>query len=200
MNETVNSFMSEVLAIWLSGGWLMLPLALLTFFIYYTATELLLWLNRHFLIRDGLHRLADEELAVFVRTQKTRATELLIEGSVNGLKRHYRLVRREYLPPIDRRIKFLAIIVTAGPLMGLLGTVTGMLATFEGLSLGRGGQFQNVVKGISEALITTQTGLMIALPAMVLLAFVVHRRNILARALARLESYNLKMLQTKGVV
>jgi biopolymer transport protein ExbB len=58
------------------------------------------------------------------------------------------------------------VCIGAAPLLGLLGTVTGMLATFDALASGSGGEktMQLVAKGISEALITTETGLVIALP------------------------------------
>jgi len=58
------------------------------------------------------------------------------------------------------------ICVGVAPLLGLLGTVTGMLATFEALASGSGGDktMELVAKGISEALITTETGLVVALP------------------------------------
>ncbi len=60
------------------------------------------------------------------------------------------------------------ICVSAAPLLGLLGTVTGMLATFGALASGSGGDktMGLVAKGISEALITTETGLVIALPGL----------------------------------
>ncbi len=51
-------------------------------------------------------------------------------------------------------------------MLGLLGTVTGMLGTFKALAGGAGGDqtMGQVAKGISEALITTETGLIVALP------------------------------------
>jgi biopolymer transport protein ExbB len=60
------------------------------------------------------------------------------------------------------------VCVTAAPLFGLLGTVTGMLTTFGALASGSGGDqtMGMVADGISEALITTETGLVIALPGL----------------------------------
>jgi biopolymer transport protein ExbB len=60
------------------------------------------------------------------------------------------------------------VCVSAAPLVGLLGTVTGMLATFGALASGSGGEktMGLVAKGISEALITTETGLVVALPGL----------------------------------
>ncbi len=109
------------------------------------------------------------------------------------MRRHFKQVRQEYLPVINRRIRFLAIIITAGPLVGLLGTVTGMLVTFSGMVGAQGTKFDNMIEGISEALITTQTGLLISIPALVVLSFIIQRRNQLERCIARLEYYNVTL-------
>ncbi|MCA1964734.1 MAG: MotA/TolQ/ExbB proton channel family protein, partial [Prosthecobacter sp.] len=71
------------------------------------------------------------------------------------------------------------ICVAAAPLWGLLGTVTGMLTTFLGLAKGGGGEkTMNVIAGgISEALITTETGLMVALPGYFLHYVLTAKRN-----------------------
>ena len=81
--------------------------------------------------------------------------------------------RQEALQWVQRRIHFLSIIIKAAPLTGLLGTVVGMLQTFDGLS-GRfsGTPIDAVASGISQALISTQLGLMIAIPALFLIVII----------------------------
>ncbi|HCN75813.1 MAG TPA: hypothetical protein DIT13_01300, partial [Verrucomicrobiales bacterium] len=49
-------------------------------------------------------------------------------------------LRAHELPPLDRDLKFITVAIAAAPLWGLLGTVTGMLTTFDGLSKGGGGE------------------------------------------------------------
>lgn len=73
------------------------------------------------------------------------------------------------IAPFDRDLKVMQTCVSVAPLLGLLGTVTGMLATFAALATGSGGDktMGMVASGISEALITTETGLLIALPGIV---------------------------------
>lgn len=183
---------NEALATWVSGGWLMIPLLVLTVFIYYTALELLLRLQTHFLLRRRVHRMSDGEIERHSHTDQPELEKLLVRDAADPLevKRHFAGVSNEYLPAVNRRLRFLAVIVTLGPLMGLLGTVSGMLSTFEGLFLGQGDRFQNVVQGISEALITTQTGLVISIPALVLVSLIAQRRNRLRQAIARLERFN----------
>ena len=72
--------------------------------------------------------------------------------------------------PFERDLKIMKVCVAAAPLVGLLGTVTGMLTTFNALSTGSGGDqtMGAIAGGISEALITTETGLVIALPGLFL--------------------------------
>jgi len=55
------------------------------------------------------------------------------------------------------------IVVNSVPLVGLLGTVLGMMQTFQALSVGGASSIDNLAKGISKALITTQMGIAIAI-------------------------------------
>ncbi|GAB4229319.1 MAG: MotA/TolQ/ExbB proton channel family protein [Acidobacteriota bacterium] len=65
---------------------------------------------------------------------------------------------------LERGLWILATVANIAPLFGFLGTVTGMIASFEALAEVGLGNPEAVAGGISEALITTATGLMIALP------------------------------------
>lgn len=77
----------------------------------------------------------------------------------------------EQLGFVQRRLPFAAILTGTAPLVGLLGTVSGMLATFAGLATASAAQpIEKISSGVSEALITTQTGLVIAIPAAILTA------------------------------
>lgn len=72
---------------------------------------------------------------------------------------------------VERRLPFIGVLAAAAPLAGLLGTVSGMLVTFSGLATSSAAQpIDKISVGISEALITTQAGLLIAIPAAFLLA------------------------------
>ena len=101
-------------------------------------------------------------------------------------------VRLALLSLIDRRSQFVKTLVAAAPLLGLLGTVLGMLQTFFGISTSGGGETAGVVaSGISEALVTTQTGLTIALPGLFIVMLIQRKRQALEAQLARLESLTL---------
>lgn len=80
----------------------------------------------------------------------------------------FETLRATEIAPLARDLRVMKICVSAASLLGLLGTVTGMLATFSALSSGSEGEktMGLVAEGISEALITTETGLVIALPGL----------------------------------
>ncbi len=70
-------------------------------------------------------------------------------------------------PKLDRLMPLIALTAATAPLLGLLGTVTGMIQTFQLITLFGTGDAQTLSGGISEALITTQFGLMVAVPALI---------------------------------
>jgi biopolymer transport protein ExbB len=72
---------------------------------------------------------------------------------------------------LERGISFLALTATTGPLLGLLGTVTGMIATFKLISSFGSGDPKLLASGISEALMATATGMGVAIPALLFHAF-----------------------------
>ena len=73
---------------------------------------------------------------------------------------------RQEAPELERNMGVLETIVSISPLLGLLGTVTGMIRVFRVISAQGVGQADALAGGISEALITTATGLAIAIPAL----------------------------------
>ena len=69
----------------------------------------------------------------------------------------------------------LAALIAAAPLLGLLGTVSGMVKTFESLSQKAGEKsMEGLARGISEVLVATESGLLVALPAL-LIVYLGHR-------------------------
>ena len=62
----------------------------------------------------------------------------------------------------------MAITAAAAPLLGLLGTVTGMIKTFNLITIFGTGDAKSLSSGISEALVTTELGLIVAIPALIL--------------------------------
>jgi biopolymer transport protein ExbB len=191
--------LNDILNIWLSGGWVMLPLALLAVLIYSIGVQLLVFL------RNGNVQLGHEgEWLVWIQDPSRaegRAGEIIRytqDGvhSAKQMRNRFNEVRLSLLDLVDRRLAFLSTLIAAAPLMGLLGTVIGMLGTFAAIALGGGSETAGMVAaGISEALITTQTGLFIALPGIFLALIIRRRKHSVEAALARIESLSLTQLE-----
>ena len=71
-------------------------------------------------------------------------------------------------PTLERFLPFLAITAAAAPLLGLLGTVIGMINTFQLITIFGTGDAKSLSSGISEALMTTALGLVVAIPTLIL--------------------------------
>lgn len=115
------------------------------------------------------------------------------------------LQRRSRIPAVDLFIldetvfsmtsslnRFMAVIpmlAKIAPLLGLLGTVTGMLATFDVISVFGTGNARAMADGISEALISTETGLIIAIPGLYMANFLKRRAERLKQRIASVGMY-----------
>jgi len=73
----------------------------------------------------------------------------------------------QWIPLLEKRIEVIDTVITAAPLMGLLGTITGMMASFRVLSEKGVNEPNAITGGVAEALIATATGLVIALVCLV---------------------------------
>ncbi len=93
---------------------------------------------------------------------------------------------------IDRYIKTILVLSGIAPLLGLLGTVCGMISTFEVIAWFGTGNAKAMAGGISEALITTQTGLLVAVPGLVLGNFLQRRAEELK---SRIRQFSLGLLR-----
>lgn len=94
---------------------------------------------------------------------------------------------------LDRHVDTILVLATVSPLIGLLGTVSGMITTFDVISDFGTGNAKGLAGGISEALITTQGGLMAALPGLFMGNFI--RRRV-ERAKHEMERFCLMLLNT----
>ncbi|MFQ3223921.1 MAG: biopolymer transport protein ExbB [Lentimonas sp.] len=199
MSEQTIDLLEKIIGIWVSGGWVMIPLALLAVLIYTIGIQLLVFL------RKGNIQLGHEsewlEWVYDPSKAKGRAGEIIRYTQENvtaakHVRNRFEEVRQSIVHNIDRRLIFLNTLVATAPLMGLLGTVIGMLGTFAAISSGGGAETAGMVAaGISEALITTQTGLFIALPGIFLTLIIRRRKHAVEAALARIESISLTKLK-----
>ena len=85
---------------------------------------------------------------------------------------------------MDRYLVYIGVLAAVSPLFGLLGTVTGMMATFDIISMFGTGNAKAMAGGISEALISTQTGLLVAIPGIYMYNLLLRRADNLKHKIA----------------
>jgi biopolymer transport protein ExbB len=191
----MNAIFQQMLHTWENGGWVMAALAMVALITYSTAGHLLMYLYHR-----GLTKMTDAKLRCWV-VEPDKAPKSIRElirytqdevHSLVEIEGRFREVEAAKVPEVDRRLAFLNIMVVSAPLFGLLGTVLGMLLTFKAIGVGGSSTSEIIAKGISEALVATQTGMMVAIPGL-LLAHVAKRwRNEYVAFLARLEGITLR--------
>ncbi|MBL4801620.1 MAG: MotA/TolQ/ExbB proton channel family protein [Emcibacter sp.] len=89
-------------------------------------------------------------------------------------------------PRLEKYLPLIAITAATAPLLGLLGTVTGMIHTFKLITIFGTGDAKSLSSGISEALVTTEFGLIVAIPALILHALLSRKCQAI---LATMEKY-----------
>jgi biopolymer transport protein ExbB len=173
MNAVMEQLMTlwqQARDIWLSGGWAMVAIAGIAMVMFS--------LGMHVYVRlcgKGFTSVREKTWRRWIDRpweRKGPIGEILnfVTGgtSLKDTTASFEEIQATEIAPFERDLRVMKICVSAAPLLGLLGTVTGMLATFSALSSGAGGDktMGLVAEGISEALVTTETGLVIALPGL----------------------------------
>lgn len=194
----IEFFKEDALQLWLDGGWLMGPLFLLGMLIYYSVFEIYFRLSaraygkadsnewRHWIDKPDESQGDIGRILRFVLADRK---------TPSAVRLRFQEVRNTLIERLNRRIKFVTIIVSSAPLTGLLGTVGGMLTTFSGLSSSEGSNTVGLIAGgISEALITTETGLVLAIPAYVMISVIRRRLDALELFLIKLETSTFQRL------
>ena len=100
-------------------------------------------------------------------------------------------------PPLERGQPLLKLLSAVAPLLGLLGTVTGMIVTFQAITQSGGGDSRLMADGISQALVTTVLGLVVAIPLLFLHSLLASRSKALIQLLEQ-QSAGLIALHLSG--
>ncbi|MDD3648840.1 MAG: MotA/TolQ/ExbB proton channel family protein [Candidatus Hydrothermia bacterium] len=101
---------------------------------------------------------------------------------------------------LDRGMIYLTAVTTLAPIVGFLGTVTGMIRAFNAIAAAGEVEPTIVASGISEALITTATGLLIAAPISLFYALFAYRINNFTRAMEETSNAFIEYLLETGVI
>jgi biopolymer transport protein ExbB len=102
------------------------------------------------------------------------------------------------VPGLERYLGTLGTIASISPLLGLLGTVLGMIQVFAVVSQQGVGQADALAGGISQAMITTATGLAIAIPSLAAYNYYVGKAEALVLELERLVLELIKLILQRG--
>lgn len=154
--------------IWGQGGWAMYAIAGVAMLMFGMG-----WHVRGRLRQKGFLGLNEDQWRHWLEHPEARqgAVGKLLDficesDTIEEVSLRCRQVASSEAASFDRDLRVMKVCVGAAPLFGLLGTVTGMLVTFAALASGSGGDqtMAMIASGISEALVTTETGLVVALP------------------------------------
>lgn len=187
--------------VWVGGGWAMVPLALTGLIMYplglSTMMQLVLmgarnspqrawqrWLLRPDRPRGPVQRMIAEAMTC---------------ATLHEMEAYFSLFQTGVFGPFTRNLQIMKVCVATAPLLGLLGTVTGMLVTFDGLARGGGGdQTMGIIsKGISEALITTETGLVLALTGVLIQFFLTRQHQRFENVVTHIETLCMREFQVR---
>lgn len=97
---------------------------------------------------------------------------------------------KQHSSGLETHVRTIMVLASTAPLLGLLGTVAGMITTFEVISHFGTGNARALAGGISEALITTQSGLIVAIPGLFMGNFI--RRRVL-QCQTRIQRFGLSL-------
>ncbi|WP_244782836.1 MotA/TolQ/ExbB proton channel family protein [Acinetobacter sp. F-1] len=162
-----------------AGGWLMLPLVLCSIFMLAISIERLIRLKRKAVLPSTLP-MSPVQNASQVMQKIQQSTEL--KHSTLGrvfaagyaskpqgeqyARAQMEVMASQEIGYLEKNINFLGTLSAVAPLLGLLGTVLGIIESFLMIDVGTGSDPVLMMPGISKALITTAAGMLIAIPAL----------------------------------
>jgi len=181
-----------------SGGIIMYPLA---------AVSMLLWLffvNRFVLFKGMSDKdISVEEARDYIKGMlvpdlekyrgiRAKFVARFIKRITSDSSFNNRLLDEDvmfFVASLNKYLSFIAIMAKIAPLLGLLGTVIGMITTFEVISCFGTGNAKAMAAGISEALVTTQSGLLVAIPGLFMSNYLYRKSDRLKHRIASTAIY-----------
>ena len=172
------------------GGWFMLPLLICSILLISIVIERFWFLQKRLVVPNGVLN----NFVRLVKTEKISITQQESFSTTSSLgallvvaykyKDKPRMSLEEKISEkaadikldLERNLNMLGIIASISPLLGLLGTVVGMITVFANINLlGTSSSADFLASGISEALITTAFGLIVAVPGLVFYRMFQHK-------------------------
>ncbi len=169
----------------IKGGPVMVPLLLCSVISLSIIVERCLSLRRSRILRyDVLQRIEEllrdrkiPEASTLCKRYPSSMTRILLAAILNHDKSRQEIKEiiedagRQEVPVLERYLTILGTVASISVLLGLLGTVSGMIRTFNVIAALGYGHPEALAGGISEALVATATGLVIAIPTLVMYNF-----------------------------
>jgi biopolymer transport protein ExbB len=189
-----------------AGGWVMLPIILCSILAFAIIAERFWSLQRRKVIPKNLvarvWKMASENAldddALLKLKRKSALGRVLVAGLTNLnnereiMKEAIEETGRHVVHELERFLNTLGTIASITPLLGLLGTVIGMIKVFQTITIHGVGDASLLAGGISEALITTAAGLTVAIPS---LMFYRYFRGLIDEYVVRMEEEALKLVE-----
>ena len=176
-----------------AGGWFMLPLLICSVLLISIVIERIWFLQKRLVSPEGLLRTfinhsKDQSITIQQQDSYFESSSLgellvtayrfkdkprnIVEDKVVEASSNVRM-------KLERNLNMLGIIASISPLLGLLGTVVGMITVFANINLVDGSSNSDLLaSGISEALITTAFGLLVAVPGLIFYKYFSARVNL----------------------
>ena len=166
----------------IKGGPIMIVLGLCSFYGCYIVIQKLLFFKSNLVQKDRLTHMITQHLervgkpATIEKLSQSRfATHRILASSLTLSDQPYAIIQDTVqqnlpttAPELDQSMAVLSSIITITPILGLLGTVIGLIDIFNVLSGGPINDTQQLSGGIAQALITTVTGLSITIPLVIM--------------------------------
>ena len=163
-----------------AGGWLMLPLLLCSVFTVAISIERFVRLRRASVLPKDLTVAAQTEVQQIAQLlqQDSKMTQSalgqVLFAGLNAKQENDQFARAQMeaaasqeIHYLEKNINFLGTISAISPLLGLLGTVIGIIESFLVIDVGSNVSPTLMIPGISKALITTAMGMVVAIPALI---------------------------------
>lgn len=181
----MNGIIEQVM----KGGLVMIPLLILSTIAIAVFIEKLIVLRRRKVLAPAIVNVIetvktkeDLPLAISICDQNQGAFSNIIkivlhnpEATQSEVKEELNDRGRQEIRSLERGLGFLEIVATVSPILGLLGTVMGMIKVFKTIALEGVGEASALSGGISEALISTAAGLTVAIPVLFIYHFLANR-------------------------
>ncbi len=176
-----------------AGGWFMLPLLICSVLLISIVIERIWFLQKRLVSPEGLLRTfinhsKDQSITIQQQDSYVESSSLgeLLVAAYRFKDKPRNIVEDKVVEAssnvrmkLERNLNMLGIIASISPLLGLLGTVVGMITVFANINLVDGSSNSDLLaSGISEALITTAFGLLVAVPGLIFYKYFSARVNL----------------------